>query len=387
MLFLFGNLSFVSISKAQSIKKIESKRKALLKEIKKTRHLLKITAKDKKNTLHQYEILSKQIQDRKALLSTIKEEINYTSKLIERSEDVIASLSADLTVLKNEYKTLLRKAYRDQLTHNSTLFILSAASFNEAYQRWHYIKQYNAYRSKQAKLILQTQSQLERKVKKLGIQKDHKQKLLEEQQNQIHTLEQNKKVKNKLYQNLKGKEGSLKKQLKEKQKAARKLARALESIISKEMEEDKNPTKPSIIDIASLTTAFKNKKHHLKWPVKGVVIGKFGKQAHPTLKNIIIQNNGIAISTEPKAVVKAIFDGIVAGTPFIPGYHNTIIVKHGAFYSVYSNLEDVNFKKGDIIKKGMKMGNVGENLISGESVFHFEIWRNKVRLNPEDWLR
>lgn len=375
------------MTNAQSIKKIESERRSILKEIKKTRHLIKVTSKDKRNTLHQYEILTKQIENRKLLLSTIRKEINYNTELIERSENVIESLTSDLTVLKEEYKTLIRKAYRDKLTNNSTVFILSASSFNEAYQRWYYIKQYNAYRGKQANLILKTQSQLEKKVKALEERKSHKVALLEEQQSQITTLEKNKKVKNTLYQNLKGKEVGLKKQLKEKQKAARKLARALESIIAQEMEEDENSPKESIMDIANLTKAFNKKKRRLLWPVKGVVVGKFGKQAHPTLKNIIIQNNGIAISTDTNAPVKAIFDGIVAGTPFIPGYRNTIMIKHGAYYSVYSNLEEVDLKKGDIVKKGKVIGKVGENLITGASVFHFEIWRNKVRLNPQDWLK
>ena len=132
----------------------------------------------------------------------------------------------------------------------------------------------------------------------------------------------------------------------------------------------------------------KSKARRLPMPVNsGVITKRFGKQPHPTIRGIEITNNGIDIRTQRNADVQVIFEGIVISKQFIPGYQNMLIIQHGSYYTVYSNLGEVFVKKGERVKTRQVIGKVGWNRISNVSEVHFEVWRDKVRLNPEDWIR
>ena len=140
--------------------------------------------------------------------------------------------------------------------------------------------------------------------------------------------------------------------------------------------------------LARLTGDFKKNRGRLPKPVKnGIVTKRFGKQPHPTLPGIEITNNGIDIRTERNADVFAIFEGKVVSKQFIPGYQNMLIIQHGEYYSVYSNLENVTVKKGEQIGTMEKIGTVAIDRKSNVSEVHFEVWRDKIRLNPEDWVK
>ena len=133
-----------------------------------------------------------------------------------------------------------------------------------------------------------------------------------------------------------------------------------------------------------LSGVFSQNKGNLPWPVKsGNITGYFGRQDHPTIKGIKITNNGIDIHTGKGAEVYAVFEGKVAGTQFIPGYKHTVIIRHGNYYSVYSNLEKIFVKRNDSIKNGQRVGVVGTN----NPDLHFEIWQDKTRQNPVDWIK
>ena len=125
----------------------------------------------------------------------------------------------------------------------------------------------------------------------------------------------------------------------------------------------------------------------MTWPVKnGLITRHFGKQSHPIHKQVQITNNGIDIRATADNLVAAIFDGQVAGTQYVPGYQNTLIIQHGNYYSVYSNLEKVNVKKGDKVESGQLIGLVGKNSQNGTLEVHLEIWKGKQRMNPAVWL-
>jgi len=138
----------------------------------------------------------------------------------------------------------------------------------------------------------------------------------------------------------------------------------------------------------ALTSVFNGSRGQLPWPVaSGVITSYFGKQAHPTLKKIQITNNGIDIQTQQNATVKAVFQGEVVGTQFIPGHHYMVILRHGNYYTVYSNLENILVKRGETVNMQQALGQVAIDGKSGKSEVHFEVWRDKVRLNPTDWVR
>jgi len=209
-------------------------------------------------------------------------------------------------------------------------------------------------------------------------------------------------AKDKLLAKLQGDESRLAQDLKKKESAHKRLNNVIEKIIREEMEKRRKEER----DIANagkssgdkstnlkaapnaLTKGFLQNKGRLPWPVqKGIISRYFGKQAHPTIKTIQITNNGIDIQTDANAEVRAVHGGKVAGTQFIPGYDYMIILQHGNYYTVYSNLEEVFVQKGETVKSKQTIGKVSKNAQTNTSEVHFEIWKEKTRLNPTDWVR
>lgn len=375
----------------QSRQSLEAKRKQLLQEIKTTNTQLEKTKKSKATTFDQYVTLRSQVQNRQMLIENYTLEIAHTDSAIVNASNVIESLKEDQERLKEDYAAMLRVAYRMKLNDNGLQFIFSAKSFNDAYKRWQYLRQYERYRKNQAYLIEQTQITLEKKVVQLEEDRNEKISLLEQTREQKQVVGREMNEMNSLLSKLKGDEKKLLSELRTQQKAHDDLNNAIERIIQAEMERKRKAARTSA-GIATapssgsdrLSGVFSQNKGNLPWPVKkGNITGYFGRQDHPTIKGIKITNNGIDIRTSKGAAVNAIFEGKVAGTQYIPGYKHTVIIQHGNYYSVYSNLQQIFVKRNDIIKSGQRVGVVGTKTPD----LHFEIWQEKTRQNPVDWIR
>jgi septal ring factor EnvC (AmiA/AmiB activator) len=404
LLLLVAGLAFAQ----QSRKELEDKRKRLLKDIEQTSSLLKQTKQDKEATLSRYITLKKQISKRQQLVETLQAEMSYLLDNIERTATVVVALNEDTERLKLEYAEIARHAYRQRLLHSKWLFLLSAKNFNDAFRRWQYLRQYDRYRQRQAKLIMETQQVLVDKIKMLEDRKQEKENLLGSEKRHSQMLNLEMETKNRLLETLKGDESRLAHDLEAKQAAAAKLNSAIEKVIREEMErirrEERSAAASSAAastktpagktaeptatpEVASISKDFQNNKGALPWPVKnGIITGFFGRQPHPTIPNIEIVNNGIDIRTDQGAQVRSVFEGLVVGTQFIPGFDYMVILQHGSYYTVYSNLESVSVKKGDKVAIKQVLGKVSTNPKTNASEVHFEIWKEKTRLNPQDWV-
>ncbi|MBK6946745.1 MAG: M23 family metallopeptidase [Haliscomenobacter sp.] len=114
----------------------------------------------------------------------------------------------------------------------------------------------------------------------------------------------------------------------------------------------------------------------------GEIVRQFGTHQHPKFKEVKTQSNGIDIRAGQNVSVRCVFEGRVVGIQYIPGYQNTLILQHGAYYSVYSNLNEIFVTRGDSVTASQEIGRVSRE----KPELHFELWREKNRLNPEDWL-
>ncbi len=422
---------FLPSADAQNRKELETRRKKLIEDIKVTSSLLNKKAKSRAAALDRYVALKSQIETREALLSTLEEEVVLVENNIQRNTEVVQSLNEDILRLEEEYAMMARKAQRLKMSNSKLLFIFSADGFNDAIKRWQYIKQYDNYRKKQARLILGTQTTLSEKILQLETQREDKELLMASGQEQKVILEEEMVVKGSILKNLRQDESRLRNQLANKRKAHKKLNNAIENTIRNEIVAQRkrarepealaatsppatsSSTTPSTVrspaapaprtnrsytnttnsnnaskSATALTGAFRGSRGQLSWPVaSGVITSYFGKQAHPTLKKIQITNNGIDIQTQQNATVKAVFQGEVVGTQFIPGHHYMVILRHGNYYTVYSNLENVLVKRGETVSMQQALGQVAIDGKSGKSEVHFEVWRDKLRLNPTDWVR
>ncbi len=395
---------FSTSTQAQSRKVLEDRRRTLIKEIGKTNALLEDTRSNRKNTINQYFTLQKQIEKRSQLITTLREEVQLWDQSITRSKEVVFALSEDIEKLKKEYGDMARKAYRMKLTDNTLLFIFSSKSFNDAFRRWNYLKQYDSYRQKQTRLIEGTQVTLSRKAVQLEERKARKEQLLLSELSQKNILDKELTDSDKILAELRSSEVKLEEELIEKKDVQRKLNKSIERIIAAQIERKLkkapvNKPKPStsttnstVIEATrspsiALSSNFQSNRGHLPWPVdNGVIVGKFGDQAHPGLRNVRIKNNGIDIQTNADAIVKAIHEGVVLGMQFVPGQNYMLILEHGNYFTVYSNLKDVAVRRGTKVKPHDQLGTAAVDKISGNNEVHLEIWENKNPMNPASWL-
>lgn len=393
----------------QTSEELNKKKAQLEKDIEYTNKLIQETSKNKEASLEQLNLLNTKISIRQELINTIIREVRLLDKQITETGKIVQQLESDLKKLKDEYAVMIQYAYKNKGYYDRMMFLFSAKDFNQAYKRMKYMQQYTEYREKQAELIKQTQKVLSAQIEDYEKRKKQKASLLvksEEEKLQIATEVTEK---NKLVDSLKDKEKELKAQARKKQKERAKLQKEIDRIIAKEIaaaeakakaEEEARAKaageteKPTTVRASgfSLTPAevalssnFASNKGKLPWPVeKGSITAHFGPQK--ILGNIEINNKGIDISTEASAKARAVFEGTVSAVLTIPGSNTVVMVKTGEYISVYSNIAQADVKKGDKISLKQSIGTIAVDEGSNISILHFQVWKGKILLNPEDWI-
>ncbi len=377
---------------AQSRQELEDRRRELLQSIEETREALSATKRDRALTMDMLLELQEQIELRQEVIATLQKEIRQVNDSIARVEREREVLQKEKDKLVREYATMLRAAYRLRVNQSILQFLFSSSDLNEAFRRWQYLRQYDRYRRKQAGLILTMQERLEAKNLQFEAQRKEKEGLLAKDTEQRDRLRAQVEEKNQVLQTLELSEAQLLAEMKEYRATEKKLQEAIAAVIREEMERrraEANDDSDAAAEarraeaLAALTGSFEENKGRLPWPVvQGKVVRAFGQQPHPTIKNIKITNNGIDIETRPRSDVFSVFEGTIAGSQFIPGYQNMIIVQHGQFYTVYSNLAELYVERGDAVSSGTVIGRLNEE----KPTLHFEVWREKERLNPVYWI-
>ena len=411
--FVIIILLLVSLSTfSQNEKSVLKIKKAKLENIiKQTSSQLNETKKNKQGYLNQISILNKQISARQELISSINLQLNDIDLESIKTRDTILSLAKSLESLKKEYSRIVYQAFKSKNEQSTLMFIFSSKSFNQAYLRIKYMQQYSLFRQQQASKIIGLTRTLSTKLSYLESQKREKMSLLKNKESEKLILFSEKEEQNFNINQLSQKEKMLLKTLRNNEEAVQSLQNAIERIIAEEL---KRVTETKRKNIASskitttslkvekkstnyvysltseeinLSTSFEKNKGRLPWPVdKGTITDYFGEQPHAELKGIMIKNNGVNIETSQGASAKVIFDGVVTGIITIPSLNNVVIIRHGDFLSVYSNLKNVTIAKGDKVKTLQSLGTIQTDPTTNKTKIHFEIWKGKVLLNPMGWI-
>ena len=385
------------IAQKQTKKDLENKKKQLQNEIDYTNQLLAETKKNKKHSLNQLIALNEKIKKREELISVVNGEIGVLNRQINQNNESIRGLQNDLTKLKSEYAKMIYYAYKNQDAYNRLMFIFASKDFEQAFMRLKYLQQYSDYRHKQAEMITNTKKNLDEKVHDLEAKKSDQRVLLSSEQVEKQNLTSEKTEKEQVFSQLQEQEGKLKKDLEKKKKDAEKLQQAIQRVIQKELEkmqkeaETENKPKPEKLVLTpesqKLSNSFLSNKSKLPWPVvKGIVSEHFGVHPHPLMPNIDINNNGIDITTSTGSLTRAVFDGEVKAVVNMPGSGQFILIRHGEFLTIYSNLKEVYVKVGDKVKTKDNIGSIIFDDEDSKTVLHFEIWKGQIKLDPEGWL-
>jgi septal ring factor EnvC (AmiA/AmiB activator) len=399
--FLFPFLSLAQESK----EKLQKTKKQLEEEIRYTSKLLEETHRTKQSSLNRVILLNRQIEKRQALIRAISDEVGQIQGQMELQQKHISSMSEELKKMKNEYARMIYYAYKNLNAYNRLLFVFSAEDFNQAYRRLLYYQQYSAYRRTQAELIRTAQINLTRKQRELEETKSQKLTLARTEESEKGQLTQEKEEKDKTVKQLSQKEKELEAALREKQKAAEKLEREIEKIIASEIRAAAERAKKSdnrdaktkmksakteillTTDEQVLSTSFASNKGKLPWPSeKGVITGRYGEHPHPVLKYVKVKNNGIDISTSKGASVRTVFSGKVSRVMSFPSLNKVVIIRHGEYLTVYSNLEEVSVKDGQTVATKQAIGKIHTNPEDSKTDLHFEIWLGKTTQDPQEWL-
>ncbi len=375
---------------AQSIDELRQRKAKTADEIRYTNQLLEQTNKSARISLNKLSYITKKIRLRNRLITDINSEMSVLNKLVAENEMVIDMLSSDLEQIRKEYETMIIQAQKNKSAYNKLLFLLSAENFNQAYKRLIYLRQYAGLRKRQVEQVEAVKDVLAKKVETLGKQKRQKQHLLSNKKEEKRNLAGEQKQQSRELSKLEKEKKRLRHLLNRKRKVEQQLQEEIERLIAEEARKAREQGKKGLsASEQQLSADFEKNRGKLQWPVnKGIVIEAFGEHAHPVLKQVKVRNNGIDIATTPGSKAKAVFDGTVSRVIAIPGGNIAIIIRHGNYLSVYSNLINVTVKPGDYVIAQQNIGTVfTDKTDNNKTVVKFQVWKENKKLNPQSWIK
>jgi murein hydrolase activator len=411
----------------QSRADLEKERAAIQKEIEDVRLSLDQTHKNKRETLGQLALLQRRLHLRESAIRNINAQIDVIQGDMNESWREILKLRNELDTLRIQYSQSIVFAYKNRSSYDFLNFIFSASTFNDAFRRVEYLKSYRAYREERAENIRNTQQLLQGKIDGLRVTRAEKDDVLKKQSKEKNLLEDEKKEKDAVVNKLQSQEKELKKEMAAKQRQDQKLAGAIAAALKrardmaiKEAAARKNtetakaaadkaaavkagrpaeeapaePVAPAPLNTVKsgaktvftseedlhLSGDFEKNKHQMPWPVSGTVSMTFG--LHEYIKGISHNNIGVTIDAQAGAAVKAVFEGEVS-VIFSVSEVQAVMIRHGKYFTTYSNLSTVSVTKGEKVRTGQIIGRVAD-IGQLEFVLSDEKGRN---YDPEQWLR
>ena len=434
--------SFFSQTSSSALKKEQKK---IEKKISNTKTLLNTVKNNADISLNELRIVDNQIKNREALVAVYDNQVQAAEiKMLEKSNE-INTLKKKSIKLKSQYRAMLLYAYKHRNNSDKIMYILSASSYHEAFKRNKYIKKIASAQKRQVAIIKQHRQLISQEIKNVAIEKSQKLVSLEQKKQEKANIELDKNLLATNLNKLKNEEQKLNSQLlteeqkkqdlklkitnairveisiaenKRKKKAAQeakeKAAKKEKLVVKEKPNNEINPTKvktptnvivpekvtpkpkveKEVVFVESdeniaLGTSFATNKGKLPWPVSsGSITEKYGRNAHPTLSGVFTNNNGIDISCPIGQSVRAIFEGEVTSVFTITGAGKVVIVTHGNYKTVYSNLQSTDVKIGSKVQTKQKIGAL---LSEGNiSICHFEIQlvaNGAIQsLNPSLWI-
>ncbi len=373
---------------------LENEKQQLEKAIEFTNGLLEETRSSKKTSLSELALLNNKISKREKLLQFYRNEQTVLNDSIFSMLLQIDKSSNEIKMLRDEYARMINFAYKNDNVYQRMAYIFAAEDFSQAYLRLNFYRHYSTQRKKQISLIEAATVEHQIRVELLEKKVTENEVLLASLNNESEQLQYEKDLKKGTIASLKKREKELITNQTNYQKQASNLKKKIEQIISEDIAnseangENKNPSKLTLTPAEEIVSNnFSSNKGRLPWPSeRGVLSSGFGEQEHPDLKGIKIRNNGINIISPKNANARAVFDGEVTRVISVPNFNNVVIIRHGDYLTVYSNLDKVFVKKGSKVKTRDEIGSIFTDQENYKTELHFEIWNGKTLLDPVLWL-
>ena len=424
LLLFVSNLLFAQKKSDQ----LQAEQTRLENKLNTTKGLLEKVKKGTQLSMNELKLIENQVRDREQLVQNVDNQIRGAELTISSKSNQVKQLQEKLVRMKAQYRAMLLYAYKHRSKHGKMMYIFSASNYFEAVKRTNYLKRIAEIQNKQFKIILQSQKSIHKEINSIQEQKTRqlslletkiaeKERILKDKQEKEKALAKLKKDENKLraeLQTAEKKKAELKRRIKQaidkeiaeaeaKAKKEQKKAEAQKTASSAKNTESKSTSseaktaekKPVVVtetkESAALGKSFESNRGKLPWPVlKGTIVEGYGKNPHPTLSNVYTNNNGIDIGAPKGAQVRSVFEGEVTSVLNIPGAGKVVIIKHGNYRTVYSNLQEVFVAVGAKVTTKQAIGSLLPDDGGGLSTAHFEIHQvvegSVQRMNPTLWL-
>lgn len=384
---------------AQTRQQLEAQKKKTLESLAQTNKLLDETQKSKKGSANKINLLKRSINERNALIKSLNGEISLLEQNIVQLEEERKQLEEKLAFQKADYARLVRETHARRNYFSPLLFILSSDNFSQAYRRFRYLQELSDYRKRQAAEILQLTGELEAKGLALQSDKADKGRVMNEKEREAKKLESDRQREKQMLTELQKKEADLKAKQKKQQKKADELNAKIQKLVAAEIKKEEErrrkeaakqgkPVYQMSKDEQLVAGNFEKNKGKLPLPVeRGFISGHFGVQPHPVLPHVTTNNKGIYIQTPAGSTARAIFEGVVTKCFMVPGSNSSVIVKHGNYRTVYSNLTEIYVKEGDKVTTKQKLGKIfvdTEN--DNKTELYLMLYKDTDIQNPELWL-
>lgn len=410
------------------IKELENRRGALQKQIAESETLLVNTRKDVGSQLSGLAALTGQIEERKRYILAINNDVEAIERELGVLGRQLVRLQNDLKDKKQKYESSVQYLYKNRSIEEKLMFIFSARTLAQTYRRMRYVREYATYQRLQGEEILKKQEQVNRKQAELRQVKAAKEGLLKEREAEKARLEVQEKEKKTLVANLRKKQRGLQDEIGKKRREADRLNARIDRLIAEEIEKARkraeeearreaaarkkadekggkseksaasstsSKPKATPLETYSMSKAdrelsgnFANNRGKLPMPLTGayIIVSHYGQYAVEGLRNVKLDNKGIDIQGRPGAQARAIFNGKVAAVFRLNGLFN-ILIRHGNYISVYCNLSSASVKQGDNVTTKQTLGEIfSDGADGGCTMLHFQLRKEKEKLNPEPWL-
>ena len=378
-------LSWFATVTGQTRSELEEQRSKTLEEITYVDNLLKNTEKEKSASINSLRILGNKVNLRESIISGMGQEIGLLNERIDINLLAIDMMESDLQALKEDYSRTIINSYKSKKINPEIVYILSARDFNQGYKRLKYLQQVSKFRRNESEIISELKMEIEGTKERLENDLGKISDLRHREVQQKELLQGEQLRKQKLVKNLGNKEKQLKKELDQKRVIANRIEKEIARIIEEEKRKTiKNELTP---EQKLIGDDFSINKGRLPWPVgKGIITSHFGVHQHPVLKYVTENNFGIEITSTGTTLARSIFKGEVKAITAISGANMTVIIRHGNYYSVYTNLINVKVKKGEKVDTKQAIGEVFQDPSANyNATIKFMIFDSKY-LDPEIWI-
>ena len=374
---------------SQTKQDLENQKKQIQEDIKKIELKLKTNSKQKKLIVSNAEDINYKIKLQQNLINNINSQLNLILREIDRNENRLSDLKQRELILKDELSKMLLSAYKKKSNLNKLMFVFSSTSFQQAYKRIQYFKQYANFQNKTLSKIKINSNDIKNVIVALDSQKTNKKLLIDENEEIKRDLSIEYTGLNNLIAEVNKNQKRYSAEIKQKQKLTREIDKKIQRLIEEALAKAKKKDgRFELTEEAKLISKnFNANKGKLPSPViRGSVVLGFGKQPHPIVKTTTIQSNGVRIRTSSDVEARTIFNGEVYSIIKSKNNTHTILIQHGNFFTVYKNLSDIYVKKGDKLKTKDSIGKIATDPLNGQTILSFSIFNNGIPQNPRFWI-